>query len=933
MGSQKYAVVDLETTGHSQATGDRIIQIAIVIMKDWRIEKTFTTFIHPGKSIPLFIQDLTHITDSDVQEALPFEAHAETIYELIQDAIFVAHNADFDLSFLQAEFVRAGLPKWYGKKIDTVELCKILFPTSLSYKLGDLAHDFNIPLVSAHRADDDAKATALLLKRCWEELLTLPLSTIEQLHKKSFRLKSNISQLLFEALQLKRSNVQDEDGYVYYRKIALKKIEKNERLRDQVMEYPKSSEEKIELFHQQLAHFEERPGQFQMMDVIWDRLNSKQEVVIEASTGIGKTIGYLLPSIVYSIKHNRKICISTYTSHLLEQLLNDEIPKVSEVLNCQLKVALLKGMHHYVDVVSFEQMMRIQDVSYDDTMTILQVLVWLAKTKTGDLNELNVSGGGQLFIDKIRKDVNGNPLQNEFDFYERAIEESKEANLIITNHSMLLADLVRKTPVFNEIDGWIIDEAHQFIQAAVAKDEYVFSFTYWKYIFGQLGLSSDTQLFSKFQKAALKKYRLPIQMLDQLEKKFIQIIEQFNVCMNAIVKQLNRQTKRTKYDPKVTAFLNDLQLDKTLFQQLSNKMQSWIDLAEQSAAMFRQDVEEMAPEHFILLEQWEYWIREYKVKVSEWDEIFLQNANDTTIWVEMDGRNIPGSLQIFKKPTNVTRTIQQLTNLMKEYRAIIWTSGTLTVPHNERYIANQLGIAQDIPIVKLQAPPSYYKGAQAFIVTDMPDIQTVSQSEYIESCALAITSIVRTTKGRCFVLFTSKDMLKKTVELIQESQLLEDYMLFAQGVTTGSRMRLLKSFQKFSHSVLFGTNSFWEGVDVPGDGLSTVIVVRLPFSSPEDPSFKVKSNALTNEGKNAFTELSLPEAIIRFKQGFGRLIRSSQDKGAFIILDRRIETKSYGTEFLHSLPQITIQKLPLEHMVNQLEHWYNDKDDERKQVE
>src|SRR5690606_22094104 len=121
--------------------------------------------------------------------------------------------------------------------------------------------------------------------------------------------------------------------------------------------------------------------------------------------------------------------------------------------------------------------------------------------------------------------------------------------------------------------------------------------------------------FSKFQKAALKKYRLPIQMLDQLEKKFIQIIEQFNVCMNAIVKQLNRQTKRTKYDPKVTAFLNDLQLDKTLFQQLSNKMQSWIDLAEQSAAMFRQDVEEMAPEHFILLEQWEYWIREYKVKV------------------------------------------------------------------------------------------------------------------------------------------------------------------------------------------------------------------------------------------------------------------------------------------------------------------------------
>lgn len=931
MESQKYAVVDIETTGHSQATGDRIIQIAIVIMKDWCIEKTFTSFIHPGKSIPLFIQDLTNITDRDVEDALPFEAHAETIFELLQDAIFVAHNADFDLPFLQAEFVRAGLPKWHGKKIDTVELSKILFPTSLSYKLGDLAQDLNIPLESAHRADDDAKATALLIKKCWRELLTLPLSTIEQLHKKSFRLKSNISQLLFDAIQHKRSKVQTEEDYVYYRKIALKKKEEHNRLQDQNVDYLSSSEEKLELFQQRLPQFEERPGQFKMMDTIWDRLNNKQEIVIEASTGIGKTMGYLLPSIVYSIKNNRKVCISTYTSHLLEQLLDAEIPKVSKVLGCPVKVALLKGMHHYVDVVLFEQMMKIQDVSYDDTMTILQVLVWLSKTTTGDLNELNVSGGGQLFIDKIRKNVNGSQQHNEFDFYERAIEESKEANLIITNHSMLLADLVRAKPIFQQIDGWVIDEAHQFIQAAVSRDEIVFSFTYWKYIFGQVGLSSDKQLFEKFQRVSLKKYRLTMQMIDQLEKRFIQLIEQFDRCIHHIVTKLRSHSKLTKYDSKVSADLTNLNLDVSLFQQVSNNMQNWIDLAEQSATLFRQGVEEIAPEHMIILEQWEYWIREYKVKVSEWDELFLQNSTDATIWIEMDRRNIPGSLQIFKKPINVTQTIQQLTNTMRENRAIIWTSGTLTVPHNECYITNQLGIERTTPIVKLQAPSSYYQGAKAFVVTDMPDIQAVSQSDYIESCALAITSIVRITEGRSFVLFTSKDMLRKTVELIQESELLDDYMLFAQGVTTGSRMRLLKSFQKFNRSVLFGTNSFWEGVDVPGDGLSTVIVVRLPFSSPEDPSFKAKSNALKVEGKNAFTELSLPEAIIRFKQGFGRLIRSTQDKGAFIILDRRIETKSYGHEFLRALPQITVHKLPLQHMVNELEHWYNNKDDERKQ--
>ncbi|CAM5182090.1 3'-5' exonuclease DinG OS=Ureibacillus acetophenoni OX=614649 GN=dinG PE=3 SV=1 [Ureibacillus acetophenoni] len=193
----------------------------------------------------------------------------------------------------------------------------------------------------------------------------------------------------------------------------------------------------------------------------------------------------------------------------------------------------------------------------------------------------------------------------------------------------------------------------------------------------------------------------------------------------------------------------------------------------------------------------------------------------------------------------------------------------------------------------------------------------------MESVALAVTRTVRATDGRCFVLFTSQEMLKKTVELIQESELLQDYMLFAQGVTPGSRMRLLKSFQKFNHSVLFGTNSFWEGVDVPGDSLSAVIIVRLPFTAPEEPTFKAKSIALQQQGKNAFTELSLPDAIIRFKQGFGRLIRTSSDKGAFIILDRRIETKSYGKEFIQALPPISIEKLPLQDMVLELEHWYN----------
>ncbi|WP_332648956.1 ATP-dependent DNA helicase DinG [Lysinibacillus sp. 54212] len=924
MESQKYAIVDLETTGHSPANGDRMIQIAIVIMKDWCIEKTFTSFIHPGKKIPLYIQDLTNIRDEHVADALPFEAHADTIYELLQGAVFVAHNTEFDLSFLQAEFKRAGLPQWIGKTIDTVELAKILFPMSLSYKLGDLANDLNIPLQQAHRADDDAKATALLLKACWEELLMLPLVTLEGLHKRSFRLKSNLSQLFFDALCIKRNKVSNEENYIFYKKLAIYKGEASIDTANENCGYPETTIEKIEMLQSALPNFEERPGQFKMMDSVWGALHRQEEMIIEASTGIGKTLSYLLPSYYYAKNKGKQVGVSTYTSYLMEQLLHEEIPRLEKITGNTIHVALLKGMHHYIDIARFEQQYKMADDSYDETFVILQVLIWLTKTTTGDIDELNVSGGGQLFLDKIRKSETSQPVSGDYDYYERALTNSRRADIIVTNHAMLLADLVRQNQLFQNIGGWIIDEAHQFVQAAIQRDEKVFTFKHWKYMFGQIGYYTDENLFYKLQRAALKRQLVPMNLLHQLEKRFMSMVSKFDEGMQSLLRAIQQMTKGSyKHEVKASIFLHELKIDLARFGHMSAAVQAWIDLAEEVAQLFSANIEELAPEHRFILGEWRYWIREFKLQIAQWDEVFLiQHAHYST-WIEVDRRSLPGSIQFLKKPINVTTTIEQLFAPYRGKTGIIWTSGTLTVPNNERFIADQLGISPAVPLHSLQAPSNYYSGAKAFIVTDMPDIQNVSQSDYIEAVSHAITRTVRTTGGRCFVLFTSQQMLRQTVELIQECGLLDDYMVFAQGVTAGSRMRLLKSFQKFSHSVLFGTNSFWEGVDVPGDSLSSVIVVRLPFSSPEEPTYKARANYLQQQGKNSFVELSLPEAILRFKQGFGRLIRSSKDKGVFIVLDRRIDMKSYGIEFIRALPPISVQKLPLQHMVLELEHWYN----------
>ncbi|AVK97558.1 ATP-dependent DNA helicase DinG [Lysinibacillus sphaericus] len=920
MESQKYAIVDLETTGHSPANGDRMIQIAIVIMKDWKIERTYTKFIHPGKSIPSFIQDLTHITDEDVKDALPFEAHADYIYELISDCVFVAHNTDFDLSFLQAEFKRAGLPKWHGKKMDTVELAKILFPMSLSFKLGDLAADLNIELENAHRADDDALATAELFKRSWKELLSLPQLTLEQMHKRSFRLKSNLSQLFFEALQLKRHHRTTDENITYYRNIAICDGRQKRVLKSELAPYPKTINEKEALMTKAMPNFEQRPAQFTMMDTIWQALNDKEECVIEASTGIGKTVGYLLPSILYARANNKKIAISTYTAHLQEQLVEEELLKIEKILDTKVNVAVLKGMQHYIDLARFEQCMAYADESYDDTFTILQLLVWLTKTQTGVLSELNVSGGGQLFLEKIRKLPEEKPTKG-FDFYEQALKNSTTADCIVTNHSMVISDLVRQTPIFRQIDGWIIDEAHQVIQAAMQQDETVFSYTQWKYIFGQIGTMEDTALFQQFSQAAKKKQRIPMQSLQQLDKQFIRLQRVFDDTIGHAVQKMQQQVRGKQASSKCTLFLEDVSLAKEPLLQVSKLLQHWLDLAVEAGKAFENNIEQLDKNEVFILSEWHYWIREMKLRIAEWEEIFLLHQDEHSVWFEFDLRSVPGSLHVYKKPVNVTPIIEKVMAPLRKQASIVWTSGTLTVPGNERFITRQLGISDSVQVMQLQAPASYYSGAKAFIVTDMPDIQQVTQADYIEAVAHAITRTVRMTEGRCFVLFTAQDMLRKTVELIQDSELLDDYMLFAQGVTGGSRMRILKSFQKFNQAVLFGTNSFWEGVDVPGDALSSVIVVRLPFSSPEEPVFKARAKHLTLQGHNSFTELSLPEAIMRFKQGFGRLIRSSQDKGAFIVLDRRISTKSYGKEFIHALPPIDVKKLQLPELLKELSNW------------
>ncbi|MEK5146916.1 ATP-dependent DNA helicase DinG [Psychrobacillus sp. FSL K6-4615] len=917
MENHKYAVVDIETTGHSSTNGDRIIQLAIVFIENNKLVNTYTTFINPEKPIPLFIQDLTNIAESDVEKAPLFEDIGAKVLGMLQDHIFVAHNIHFDLPFLQKELKRVGLPNLVCKTMDTVEFTKLMFPNLYSYKLQDIANELEINLESAHRADDDALATAYLLIKCIDQLMKLPLKTIELLHKRSFQLKSNLSILFFDVLVEKRKQVVSE-GFLLYRGIPIKEISDEQHEETDSLSFPETRDKKIELFSKSIPSFEEREGQFELMDQIQASLTNEIEIVCEAETGIGKTLGYLLPAVLYSFQKKRPVIISTYTTHLIDQLVSEEIPKINAILETNVKVATLKGMHHYIDLYSFWQQVQLEDESYDETFTIMQILVWLTLTEDGDLTELNASGGGQLFVDKIRRGSLSNKKEvGANDFYERALRKSEDCHILVTNHAMVMTDQEREQPILTAGCAMIVDEAHQMIHASMSRGERIFSYTNWKYVLGQFGTLDTEQLLQK-----LEILHVPLSIQIQLEKQYVETIEKFDKAVSYVIDAFLQKSKRNGKSTKKTVALDDLELDQTIFRSVANSIQVFIFSTKSMIDSYSKHVEDEKIQSFI--NEWQYWIRELVIKVSEWDEIFLQNRVTEARWLEVDTRSIPGSLTVIKRPLNYREDIKKALMTHREVGAVIWTSGTITVPSNRHFITTQLGLGTEIPIYQYKAASDYYSGAELLIVENMPDIKQVSQSDYIEAVAEAVVQTVLVSEGRCFVLFTSQDMLRKTVELIQDTHLLDDYMLFAQGMTSGSRMRLLKSFQRFSKSVLFGTNSFWEGVDVPGDALSVIIMVRLPFSSPDDPLFKKRAELLTKNGQNPFSAYSLPEAVLRFRQGFGRLIRSSSDKGVFIVLDRRIETKSYGRDFLQAIPNIPVKKVSLENMVLELENWYTD---------
>lgn len=930
--SNKFVVIDLETTGNLPKTGEKIIQFAAVVIENGLITDRFSTLINPQKTIPVFIEELTGINDEMVQGAPLFPEIAAKVMELLDGAYFVAHNVLFDLSFLQEELIRAGFEGFYGSVLDTVEMARILYPTADGYKLADLAEKENLQHDRPHQADSDAEVTAELFLIFLKRLSMLPLLTLRQLTHLAGGLKSDLQQLLDEIILEKELTNEDlPDALEVFEGLVLKTAVNNPAdSGSDEYQYPESEEAKVHLLSKSLETFAHRSGQLHMMDAVYQCFQNEMHTLIEAGTGVGKSLGYLIPTAYFSKRIKQPIVVSTHTIQLQEQLLKKEIPLLKRILPFEVRTVLLKGRSHYLCLEKFYLSLLDENDNYDTTLTKMQILVWLMETNTGDKDELNLSSGGLLYWNKIKNEqtvFSHKQIWRERDFYQRAKNLAAEADIIITNHSLLLSDLKKKGSVLPNYDFVVIDEAHQLEKAAVQFFGSSLDYLATRMLVNQFGQLEQAQLFDELEDilAGIPESRNQLPHPFEINQIVIDLsyeIDEFFRLIAVFVK------------PKLVNS-NKFYRTKVRFSQLNTtrEQQALVHSAERLTFLLKdlqnaiQDrLEWASKQNQSLTDAKKIKLEEIHVFLSELGDLrdsikkcFMNEFNEVK-WIEIDIRAFQNVTTFMAQPADVAGKLK--THFFTAKKGVILTSATLTVNGSFGYCMRELGLDPDsTKQLAISSPFEYHKQVQLFVPDDLPEINTVTTDEYVIAITEQIITIAEAAKGRMLILFTAYDMLKKTYDLMKESGFLNDYVLIAQGITSSSRTRLTRNFQRFEKAILLGTSSFWEGVDIPGEDLSCLIIVRLPFSPPDEPLTEAKCRLIEKRGGNPFYEYSLPEAVLRFKQGFGRLIRSETDKGIIVIFDKRIITAKYGKFFLESIPKISIKNGTINDLVKIIQSW------------
>ena len=907
---QIYAIVDIEATGGSVGTDERIIQFACVLLQNGEVIHTFETLVNPGKNIPRNIRKLTGITNNHVKKAPYFEEIAPMILSLLEDAIFVAHNVGFDYRFLNEQLKAHGFKQTEVPAIDTVELTQILYPEMDSFQLEDIAAYLAYSLEDAHDALADAQATVHIFKELFKRALTLPLVTLEKLDYLAACTTHETSLFFQETLKQARILLEPLSGnLMIVNQIALQKPEKHTQKVSNAYEpvtYPPTKEKKENYLNQKYNY---RKVQAKMMDLVYEYLKedlSLEKLAIEAPPGIGKSLGYLFPaSFLASFK--QPVVISTYTTLLQNQLLDETLPGLEKILHRKIPTTLVKSRNHYLSLSIFERWLNKIEAKDSEAYLCMRLLVWLTDTKTGDLSEINAGSHLDLaFWQEIR--VTNNQFIDQhwqaYDFYERVKQSAAQSEIIITNHHFLVHDWQAKKAVIPSLERLIIDEAHHFPNVAMKTSTQTIHGIEILAQLEKMGSVKDGtgifQLINHLEKEeVIKAYDLLT-----LERNTRLIKDSWESIFNSQLNYYESQGYPTRKDSNFVEHefnLKQLSLkQKKVLKNISRALEEFIHMSQKilkaSKSIFeRLNVNKQL--QLIELGKLTFYLSNWK---KEFQSIFVygEETPQTLRWVTYLPEHMENTIQLHVLKWGKSNS---LIDYLATHSKVVFTSSTLSVQDSEEYFSGQL---KNLPMTfySLESPFDYGKQAKVMLPEKRVNPRDVHHNEYTEILAEDIAKILKDTKVNTIVLFRSLSILENVYELLMQNEELSDHVLLAQSIS-GTRNRILKNFKRNKPAVILGADSFFEGIDLPDEELELVVLTRLPFPAPNTPIMRLKTDALRQEGTNPFMGEYLPQAVLKFRQAFGRLIRKKSDKGVLVVLDDRFFSANYANTFKKALPR------------------------------
>jgi len=626
--------------------------------------------------------------------------------------------------------------------------------------------------------------------------------------------------------------------------------------------------------------FEYRPQQQTMAVAVARACQDRSHLIVEAGTGVGKSLAYLVPAVFHALAENRKALISTHTINLQEQLFYKDIPLVQKLLPEPFKAVLLKGRQNYLCPRRLERAMSHGGELFasHEQEEMKRIWEWSHRTHDGTLSDLDPAPDPQVWLQVCSEPhictARTCGLGPEC-FYQRARREAESARVLVLNHSLFFnflagaeAALEERGYLFHN-DFIIFDEAHTLEGVAARHLGLDLSHGSLRYLLHRL-------FHPRTQKGIVAALRSGEAMKLVLEAE-----EEADLFFDRIERALDFKRAREirLREPGIAENSLDLPLAR-LYRNLADAAREIED------EVFKAEVQEAA--------------RRVETMRAGIGEFIGQTRTDHVYWVERQEKR-ETRLTLTAAPIEVASQLRSL--IFRPDNTAIMTSATLAVGDGLRYFVNRIG-GDEATTLQVDSPFDYQRQMRVYIPKKMPE--PTARDAYEKALEHWIRHFISMTQGKAFVLFTSYQTMQRLADTLASFFRSEKIACLVQGGAM-PRHRLLQRFKEDRDSVLFGTDSFWQGVDVPGEALSNVILTRLPFAVPDHPLTQAKCERIIAQGGDAFREFSLPEALLKFRQGVGRLIRTQQDKGIVVILDNRILTKPYGKAFLAVLPKCPVE--------------------------